>query len=276
MTSVRSFDEDGVAILRDAVPLELVARVRDEIDELLPPGPMRRGRVENAWRRRTAIRELAMAPPVIALLRDLYGRRPIPFQTLDFAVGTEQRLHRDSVHFDSIPHGLMCGVWVAMEDIGPDDGPVVYVPGSHRDAAPPQVVGGDYARYEDDVDASLGGRVAQPFLARAGDAIVWAADLLHGGARVADASSTRRSQVTHYFFEGATYVTPMHGHPERGTVRLRDPLLDISTGRRVRHEIGGEPARVVHVAGGQSRLLAPGEPAPGVVAAVASSARAGR
>lgn len=80
MTSVRSFDEDGVAILRDAVPLELVARVRDEIDELLPPGPMRRGRVENAWRRRTAIRELAMAPPVIALLRDLYGRRPIRFR----------------------------------------------------------------------------------------------------------------------------------------------------------------------------------------------------
>lgn len=26
----------------------------------------------------------------------------------------------------------MCGVWVALEDVGPDQGPLVYYPGSHR------------------------------------------------------------------------------------------------------------------------------------------------
>ncbi len=36
------------------------------------------------------------------------------------------------VHFNSIPQRFMCGVWVAMEDIAPDNGPLHYYPGSHK------------------------------------------------------------------------------------------------------------------------------------------------
>ena len=36
------------------------------------------------------------------------------------------------MHFNTEPPGLMCGVWVALEDIDMDCGPLVYYPGSHR------------------------------------------------------------------------------------------------------------------------------------------------
>jgi hypothetical protein len=75
---------------------------------------------------------VALAPAVLGLLRTLYGRDPHPFQTLNFKYGTEQRPHADAVHFNTEPLGLMCGVWVAMEDIDADCGPLVKYPGSHK------------------------------------------------------------------------------------------------------------------------------------------------
>ena len=59
----------------------------------------------------------------------------------------------------------------------------------------------------------------QPELAA--EAIVWAANLLHGGAHQNDRDRTRFSQVTHYFFEGCRYYTPMAS--EGDNIRWRDP-----------------------------------------------------
>ncbi|MEQ8953977.1 MAG: hypothetical protein RL120_07550, partial [Gammaproteobacteria bacterium] len=43
-----------------------------------------------------------------------------------------------------------------------------------------------------------------------GTALIWAANLLHGGAPVQDTARTRHSQVTHYYFENCKYFTPMN------------------------------------------------------------------
>ena len=77
------------------------------------------------------MRALATAPKVLALLDELYGREPLPFQTLNFRRGTQQAPHSDALHFSTIPAGFMCGVWVALEDMDMDNGPLVYYPGSH-------------------------------------------------------------------------------------------------------------------------------------------------
>ena len=66
------------------------------------------------------------------MLEELYGREPLPFQTLNFKLGTQQAAHSDALHFNSMPAGFMCGVWVALEDIDMDNGPLVYYPGSHK------------------------------------------------------------------------------------------------------------------------------------------------
>jgi hypothetical protein len=50
---------------------------------------------------------------------------------------------------------------------------------------------------------------------------VWAENLLHGGAEQRDRERTRHSQVTHVFFEGCKYYTPMLSEGEE--IRWRNP-----------------------------------------------------
>jgi hypothetical protein len=63
-------------------------------------------------------------------------------------------------------------------------------------------------------------------------ALIWAANLLHGGSRQRDPNATRWSQVTHYFFENCCYITPMHSDVMIGKLQVRE-LTDIATGERV-------------------------------------------
>jgi hypothetical protein len=65
-----------------------------------------------------------------------------------------------------------------------------------------------------------------------GQAVIWAANLLHGGSLQRDRSRTRHSQVTHYFFEGSRVFNPMTvkgehvfwDYPEW----VRDPVVEYS------------------------------------------------
>src|SRR5258708_324269 len=90
------------------------------------------GRIQDAWKIVPAVKAIATAPRVLELLAGLYRRKPLPFQTLNFRVGSEQQPHPDTIHFNAKPAGFMCGVWVALEDIDRENGPVVYFPGSHK------------------------------------------------------------------------------------------------------------------------------------------------
>jgi hypothetical protein len=62
-------------------------------------GRMGSTRIQDAWRQHPAARRLALHPSVLDLLRQVYGRDPFAFQTLNFAVGSEQPYHSDAVHF---------------------------------------------------------------------------------------------------------------------------------------------------------------------------------
>jgi ectoine hydroxylase-related dioxygenase (phytanoyl-CoA dioxygenase family) len=182
-------------------------------------------RAVDAWCVSPRVKSIALAPTVLDLLRSLYGREPTPFQTLNFQVGTQQPAHADAVHFNTEPPGLMCGVWVALEDVDMDCGPLVYYPGSQKlpyvtpgdvgiqIAAGQQVVSHqEYeARYEPYIAQLIDREGLEPNYAtvRKGQALVWAANLLHGGSPVRAPGRTRRSQVTHYFFEGARLWTPL-------------------------------------------------------------------
>ena len=229
-----AFRRDGYLIFDPGIP----ARTIDGAIADVELGPRRRwpsrrrsqppwdpGRATDAWGASRHVREIALAPAVLELLKTLYGRRPRPFQTLNFRVGTQQPPHADSIHFETDPAGLMCGVWVALEDVDMDCGPLVYYPGSQE--LPPvtpaelgiEIVPGqeavsheDYAaRYEPYVARLIEREGLEPHYAtlRRGQAIVWSANLLHGGAPVRVPGRTRRSQVTHYFFEGAKLWTPL-------------------------------------------------------------------
>jgi len=222
----RQFHQDGYLIFDPGLARDLADRVREELRgkfSSVPPGtpgfPLC-GRIQDAWKYSPAVKELARAPRVLAALRDLYGREPLPFQTLNFPVGTEQPIHSDTIHFNSQPAGGMCGVWVALEDIDLDNGPLAYYPGSHRlpeftpeDVGVPVVMGSHehYKDYERFIARFIETEGLQPRHAtiRQGEALVWASNLLHGGMPRRDRNRSRFTQATHYFFAGYRYYTPL-------------------------------------------------------------------
>ena len=199
-------------------------------------------RVQDAWRTNEDVRAIAANTVVTDLLSKLYGRRAFPFQTLNFPVGTQQHIHSDSIHFSSIPERFMCGVWLAMEDIHPDAGPLVYYPGSHKwpivynDMIGKVIgAGADFMAqkpYEDVWDAMVeaSGAQPEPFRPKKGQALIWAANQLHGGSRQNDPTRTRWSQVTHYYFDDCAYYTPAFSDPLMGNLDLRQ-IVDITTGQ---------------------------------------------
>lgn len=215
-------------------------------------------RIQDAWRFQDDVRRLASHEPVLTLLRRLYGREPIPFQTLNFRMGTEQPLHSDMPHFSSIPERFMAGVWIALEDIDSENGPLEYVPGSHRFPAYANehigVVGSEGKdRYENthykDLWAQLveaNGLSRHTFHAKKGTALLWTANLLHGGAAHHNRARTRHSMVTHYYFENCVYFTPFLSDPALGRIAFRD-VRDIRTGEVVPNIYNGRvvPSKVI-------------------------------
>lgn len=228
-------------------------------------------RLQDAWQYDENVRKLAANPQIISLLSRLYGRRAWPFQTLDFPVGTQQHYHSDSVHFSCIPERFMCGVWVALEDVNEDAGPLVYYPGSHKWP----IYGNEHigvcvsqsdrpvsqALYEEMWHAMVAQARIEPrhFVARKGQAIIWAANLLHGGARQKNRDLTRWSHVTHYFFDDCAYLSPMRSDVAYGSIWFRESV-DISTGNVVPNMCAGHrvPAEFIQRSKPRARGLPEG------------------
>ena len=245
----QQFADQGYLVIDPQIDPAIIDGVRERVGNgLLYPDGRTVERIQDAWRQEPAVKAIARAPVVLETLAELHGRTPLPFQTLNFRVGTQQRIHSDTVHFNSDPAGRMCGVWVALEDIDEYNGAVVYYPGSHklpeatmrdvfaepdlgaqrapmrhgalsprrwwlelRGHPPVHDSGHNYRLYEDYIERVVERAGIAPALAtiRKGQAFVWAANLLHGGSLRADPARTRHSQVSHYYFEGARYHRPL-------------------------------------------------------------------
>ena len=238
VADVERFEQDGYLVIDWVdVPEESLDSIVAELRDLYG-GPARkedgvlyqRNRIMDAWRINDHVKALALAPNVLRILAQLYGRGPLPFQTLNFRTGTQQAAHSDAMHFNSVPAGFMCGVWVALEDVDMENGPLVYYPGSQRlPEVTMQDLGlradrDDYKEYERHVAGVVEreGLAAHYGLLEKGQALVWASNLLHGGAPQANRERSRHSQVTHVFFEGCKYYTPMQSDQEQ--IHWRDPV----------------------------------------------------
>src|SRR5215213_78412 len=174
-------------------------------------------RVMDAWRISENVKKIALAPRLLAIAEELHGRKPRPFQTLTFPFGTQQKAHSDTIHFDSVPPDYMLGIWVALEDMDMDNGPVYYYPGSQKlprvtvATIGAEAVPAEYPKYEQYIEQVIEREGLEPeyALIKKGQAFLWAANLLHGGAPRRDLSRSRQSQVTHVFFEDCRYFMPL-------------------------------------------------------------------
>ena len=250
----KSLHEDGFAVLDfpDSDILALSDEIKAEFAGRFEWDAWKKGerhelRVQDAWKDNDHVKRIATNDAVLKLLEKLYGRKAFPFQTLNFPVGTQQHFHTDSVHFSSMPQRFMVGVWLAMEDIGPDQGPLVYYPGTHKwPVYTNEHLGHPFVESQRIADygsvwvrlVEQAGVKPKRFLPKKGQAAIWAANLLHGGDAHNDRDLTRWSQVTHYFFEGCSYYTPFFSDPFMGSIYFREPT-SVLTGDVVANTCNG-------------------------------------
>jgi phytanoyl-CoA hydroxylase len=155
----------------------------------------------------------------LAVCDAFFDGETVLYTSLYFERGSEQDLHRDSPLFVTKPEGKYLGVWVALEDVDGDNGPLMVVPKSHAlpkidveaigrdlygdlDSAPAQE-GQGWDAYQGAVKKQSEQHALAPIEVhvRRGDVIVWHPLLFHGGAAHHSTTRTRRSLVMH--------VTPM-------------------------------------------------------------------
>jgi len=258
---LKAWRQDGLIILRAAFSSDLMLRACSEFDQSLwhqhqfrrPPAwlditspgtyqgnrtvPLRlasqRVRLRSyrlkdaALIRESVWEQIANDERLLSVIEALIGPTGRLVSSLLFERGSQQSLHDDTWYYlaSDAPAGLV-GVWVALEDVHVDSGPLTYIPGSHRR---PEVVlnrNADVkdrrlrlafpffpssmaplemqdAAYRDALKWVAGnGLRVQRFLAQVGDVGIWSERLLHGGDHVKNWFRTRRSLVLHYRASG--------------------------------------------------------------------------
>lgn len=276
-----SLRRDGYAVIEFPEP-DLDALIEHIVADLAPRYDMEGWRatgwankdslrIQDAWAFNESVRRIAANAEVLALLSRLYGREAFPFQTLNFPVGTQQATHSDSTHFSSVPERFMCGVWLAFEDVDTENGGLEYYPGSHRLPvytnehvnAASAFSANPTAHYQSLIElwqALIHTHNLQRtrFHARKGQALIWTANLLHGGSEHLNPTRTRWSQVTHYYFRDCVYYTPITSDPFLGSIHYRTPV-DIGSGQPIQGVYGGRrlPDEVVESGLRNMRRFAP-------------------
>ncbi len=163
-----------------------------------------------------AMRELMFAPAITAFLALLFESRAFASQSLAYLRGSALDPHQDSAYVAYSIARRFAASWVALEDVTPKAGELFYYEGSHRVAD--YVYGGRHKSVSEAMRLGAGGDLGREipghvellrermelgafarrvFAAKAGDALIWHADLVHGGSPISP-DATRKSVVTHY------------------------------------------------------------------------------
>lgn len=193
MIDRNALHHDGYMLLRDAIPSAWLDRLRAAFDDGVVPAhawPVPRGA---GWRHAQldldpTVQAVCRLPAVLAAAGALIGERFFLAQVEGrepLQGAGHQGLHRD---LSAQRPGDTVNAIAFFDDYGPDNGATRLVPGSHRPASPDAPVDpGDEAR-------------ARQLSGRAGDILVFDADLLHG-ASLNPSGARRRSILFGYFAE---------------------------------------------------------------------------
>ncbi len=135
-TQFHHFLENGFLVLDGFVDSRVCDQIVADLDRCLAKGIFRYAhkgqRIEHLFKHSKATRGLWTDRRIIQIVSAIFDDVALPCQTLNFLHGSQQDVHQDTIHLTPYPAGYMCGVWVALEDIHPDSGPLEVYPGSHR------------------------------------------------------------------------------------------------------------------------------------------------
>lgn len=242
---MRKFHRDGYAIIDLELSDNFISKIIYDLKKIVEKNNYKTNfsayhyndspRIVEAWRESENIKRLVWHEKIIFTLKQIYQRTPVPFSTINFIKGTSQPMHSDNIHFDTVPPRWLTGVWVALEDVDDSNGPLTVYPGSHKlktstlkDLNLPVANRNNlkevYSNYEEEIKKIISYNNLKPkeLTINKGMAIIWSANILHGGKLIKDDSRTRQSQVTHYHYEGCKkYFNPLYSEPHNGKYKER-------------------------------------------------------
>ncbi len=209
------FESEGYAVLKQYLDASTVDAINKEIDTLLEQKKVNftnGNKIMFAIRKSNLLRNIGESKDLLELLSSIMDEDVKLFQSINFKTGSEQHTHSDSIHMTTFPLGGLLGVWIALEDIEPDNGPLHYYIGSHKlpyylnedynNQGNFFLTGDkDYSQYEKMIEEKLlqHSNKKSVFTAKKGDVLIWHANLFHGGEPHLNKAKTRRSMVFHYF-----------------------------------------------------------------------------
>jgi phytanoyl-CoA hydroxylase len=230
-----SFFSDGFVIIKNAVSSDAIDRYLVNLNavitshssdvlascgrdpkplSLLDPAAPLTKILDIHWHQYIFAEPLIFNPQMAQFIATILGDSPLAFQSLHFEVGSTQAVHQDPAYvvINDFPNHFVAS-WIALEDILPGSGELVYYPGSHRFE---NFLYGE-SKSRKHWDPTLDGNEIhdhhlfwlresaknlnielQKFNPSKGDVLIWHSDLAHGGGEILDTNATRRSLVTHY------------------------------------------------------------------------------
>jgi ectoine hydroxylase-related dioxygenase (phytanoyl-CoA dioxygenase family) len=254
---IAAFSENGYVILEGAAAPAVVDAFQERLSRAFRQGDKRmlyqdRGspvsipltagtermgtRVVDAFVAAPEALDLFETPPLMEFLTAIFDETPLLFQSLSFDQGSGQGLHQDTAYVVVDRPLELAACWIALENVKPGSGELMYVPGSHR--YPDFDFGPGRKHWNSEADgpephdrwalwiieeAQRRGLETQTFHAKKGDILIWHADLAHGGCPIQDPSLTRQSLVGH-FCPASRQPHYFSYLPQRRTIRAAGQL----------------------------------------------------
>ncbi len=210
------FPESGLIQFSQAIPEELCNRALEEYDQFeillknskcsLYDENGRNYRIANLHLESPALREIGGKQEFHDVASNFFGAKSMIYTSLSFKYGTQQKPHIDTPFFWTRPFNLFVGVWVALEDINLDAGPLIYYPGSQNYYSSEEELGAVFEEANRDVQLMFDLMTEKiqnkirpvQVIIKKGDVVCWHPGLLHGGMKAINSRMTRRSAVFHF------------------------------------------------------------------------------
>lgn len=231
IAQLREWRANGVLVYRKLIPDYLIDGLLEHYEKVWRERPMCRvqlygaprymcdvpqrldagmsARVLDLHNISAAGKAIMLYPDLIQFMQLILEDVPVGMQSLFFEYGSEQPLHQDFVYVTSRILSHLVGVWIALEDIGPEQGPLLYLPGSHNvrkfdfgngklafDESNRHMAEAWQKHLNEEVQNLRADPV--PFHAQKGDVVFWHSALVHGGSPILCRNRTRKSFVIHY------------------------------------------------------------------------------
>jgi ectoine hydroxylase-related dioxygenase (phytanoyl-CoA dioxygenase family) len=235
---LQNWSDNGYVVLPKIFETE-VDKINTEVNKLLKDKVVKwknGNKIMFAIQKSPYLSSIGLNPQLKGIMEMLLGRKIELFQSINFLSGSEQRTHSDFIHMSTFPKGNLIAVWIALEDMSEENGPLHYYPGSHKlpcilnkdyhnDGTILMVGNKTYDKYEDEVENVIekSKLKKEKFIAKKGDALIWHSNLLHGGEEVLNTKLTRKSMVFHYY---AHDVICYHEITQRPTIMEKLPKFN--------------------------------------------------